>query len=65
MFWYRDRPHITAVAIELKESSSSVISLASFATEVPDPIESPTCAWFRAGASFVPSPVTATTSPLF
>ena len=39
------------------------MSLASFATEVPVPIESPTCAWFSAGASLVPSPVTATTSP--
>ena len=47
----------------LNESSSNVISLASLATEVPVPIESPTCAWFKAGASFVPSPVTATTAP--
>ena len=54
---------MTAVAILWKESSSSVISLASFATEVPVPIESPTCAWLRAGASLVPSPVTATTAP--
>ena len=38
-----------------------VISLASFATAVPSPIESPTWAAFRAGASLVPSPVTATT----
>ena len=40
------------------------MSLASLATEVPDPIESPTLAKLSAGASFVPSPVTATTSPL-
>ena len=40
------------------------MSLASFATDVPDPIESPTLAKFSAGASFVPSPVTATISPL-
>ena len=40
-----------------------VMSLASFATDVPSPIDSPTCAALRAGASFVPSPVTATTSP--
>ena len=39
------------------------MSLASLATEVPVPIESPTCAWLSAGASFVPSPVTATTAP--
>ena len=54
---------MTAVAIEANESSSSVMSLASFATEVPDPIERPTLAKLSAGASFVPSPVTATTSP--
>ena len=60
---YSERPHITAVAIEANESSSSVISLASLATDVPEPIESPTLAKFSAGASFVPSPVTATTSP--
>lgn len=63
IFLYRERPHITAVPILLKESSSNVMSLASLATEVPVPIESPTCAWFNAGASFVPSPVTATTAP--
>jgi len=38
---------------------------ASFATSVPViPIENPTSANLRAGASFVPSPVTATISPL-
>ena len=56
---------MTAVAILLNESSSKVISLASFATEVPVPIDNPTLAWFRAGASFVPSPVTATICPSF
>ena len=40
------------------------MSLASLATDVPEPIERPTLAKFSAGASFVPSPVTATTSPL-
>ena len=63
MLRYSERPHITAVAMLLNESSSSVMSLASLATEVPVPIDSPTCAKFSAGASFVPSPVTATTSP--
>ena len=53
---------MTAVAIEANESSSSVMSEASFATDVPEPIESPTLAKLSAGASFVPSPVTATTS---
>ena len=38
-----------------------VMSDASLATEVPSPIESPTCAALSAGASLVPSPVTATT----
>ena len=38
-----------------------VMSDASFATFVPSPIDKPTCAALRAGASFVPSPVTATT----
>ena len=47
----------------LKELSKIVMSLASFATAVPSPIESPTCAAFKAGASLVPSPVTATTAP--
>lgn len=60
---YNERPHMTAVPMLLNESSSNVISLASLATEVPVPIESPTCAWFSAGASLVPSPVTATTAP--
>ena len=65
MFLYNERPHITAVAMLWNESSSSVMSLASLATEVPVPIDRPTCAWFRAGASLVPSPVTATTAPFF
>ena len=60
MFWYTERPHITAEVILLNESSSKVMSLASLATEVPLPMDRPTCAWFKAGASFVPSPVTAT-----
>ena len=63
IFLYNERPHITAVPILLKESSNSVMSLASFATDVPVPIDNPTCAWFKAGASLVPSPVTATTAP--
>ena len=63
IFLYNERPHITAVPILLNESSSNVISLASLATDVPVPIDRPTCAWFKAGASLVPSPVTATTAP--
>ena len=56
------RPHFTAVIIELKLSSIKIISAASFATSDPlIPIANPTSAIFKAGASFVPSPVTATT----
>ena len=63
MLRYRLRPHITARAILAKELSRMVISLASLATLVPSPIDSPTWAAFSAGASFVPSPVTATICP--
>lgn len=53
------------MTIELKLSSSNIISAASFAIYVPAiPIENPTLAFFNAGASLVPSPVTATTYPL-
>lgn len=42
------------------------MSAAYFATSVPViPIAKPTSAFFRAGASLVPSPVTATTYPLY
>ena len=44
MFWYTERPHITAEVMLLNESSSNVMSLASLATEVPLPMDSPTCA---------------------
>ena len=45
-------------------SSSSTMSLASLATPVPEtPMAMPTSAFLRAGASLMPSPVTATTSP--
>ena len=47
--------------MEWNELSIMVISEASLATLVPSPIDNPTCAAFNAGASFVPSPVTATT----
>jgi len=47
--------------IEEKLSSSKIMSDALLATSVPEiPIEKPTLAFIRAGASFVPSPVTAT-----
>ena len=70
-------PHIIAFIIELKLSSSKIISLASLATYVPlkyyltfifiipaIPMAKPTSALFNAGASLVPSPVTATIFPL-
>jgi hypothetical protein len=48
--------------MDLKLSSKRMIDAASRATAVPDmPIAKPTSAFFSAGASFVPSPVTATT----
>ncbi len=59
---YTLRPHITATTMDLKLSSKRMIDAASRATAVPDmPIAKPTSAFFSAGASFVPSPVTATT----
>ena len=48
--------------MEEKLSSNRIIPAASFATSVPViPIAKPMSAFFNAGASFVPSPVTATT----
>ena len=57
-------PHLQAFTIEANESSRMIMSAACLATSVPViPIANPTSAFLRAGASFVPSPVTATTSP--
>nr|GLL41113.1 hypothetical protein PanWU01x14_004110 [Ipomoea trifida] len=54
------------VATEAKLSSRITISELSLATSVPwIPIESPISASFKAGASLVPSPVTATMWPFF
>lgn len=59
-------PHRTALTIDSKLSSSKMIAEASLATYVPFiPIAKPTSAFFKAGASLVPSPVTATTFPLY
>ena len=63
MLRYSERPHRMAVLMLANELSMMVMSLASLARAVPSPMESPTCAFFKAGASLVPSPVTATTSP--
>jgi hypothetical protein len=55
---------MTALTIELKLSSRRMIAAACRATSVPlIPIAKPTSALRSAGASFVPSPVTATTCP--
>mmetsp|Transcript_4355 Transcript_4355/g.13564 ORF Transcript_4355/g.13564 Transcript_4355/m.13564 type:complete len:216 (+) Transcript_4355:417-1064(+) len=59
------RPHETEATIELKLSSRMTMSDASLATSVPVmPIDRPTSDTLSAGASLVPSPVTATTSPI-
>ena len=59
------RPPRTAATIVAKLSSARTMSAASRATSVPVwPIAIPTSAWRRAGASFTPSPVAATTAPL-
>jgi hypothetical protein len=59
-------PHMQALTIEAKLSSMMIISAACLAISVPViPIAKPTSAFFKAGASLVPSPVTATTSPSY
>ena len=56
----------TALTIELKLLSIKIIAAASLATEVPlTPMAKPTSAFLNAGASLVPSPVTATMLPLY
>lgn len=51
------RPSSTAATMEEKLSSANTISEADFATAVPEPIAIPISAFFKAGASFTPSPV--------
>ena len=61
---YTFLPYLQAVTIELNESSNKTTSAASLAISVPlIPIANPTWACLRAGASLVPSPVTATMLP--
>mmetsp|Transcript_21595 Transcript_21595/g.43787 ORF Transcript_21595/g.43787 Transcript_21595/m.43787 type:complete len:290 (+) Transcript_21595:690-1559(+) len=61
MLSYTHRPHSTALTMETKLSSMMITSDAFFATSVPwMPMAKPTSAFLRAGASLVPSPVTAT-----
>mmetsp|Transcript_11196 Transcript_11196/g.46999 ORF Transcript_11196/g.46999 Transcript_11196/m.46999 type:complete len:661 (-) Transcript_11196:570-2552(-) len=64
MLWKTLRPQSTALAIDWMLSSRMTMSHASLAISVPAmPSANPTSASFSAGASFVPSPVTDTTSP--
>lgn len=59
-------PQSTAFTIDVKLSFNKMISAAYLATYVPVmPMANPTSAFLSAGASFVPSPVTATTSPRY
>mmetsp|Transcript_122122 Transcript_122122/g.182409 ORF Transcript_122122/g.182409 Transcript_122122/m.182409 type:complete len:300 (+) Transcript_122122:860-1759(+) len=61
MLSYTQRPHLTAATMDTKLSSMMMTSEAFFATSVPwMPIAKPTSAFLSAGASLVPSPVTAT-----
>ena len=55
-------PHFIAVTIDAKLSSKRMIPEASLAISVPViPMAKPISAFFKAGASLVPSPVIATT----
>ena len=57
------RPNFMALAMVLKLSSTKTKSEASLVTSVPEFKAMPISAYFKAGASFIPSPVTATASP--
>lgn len=57
-------PSSTPVTIEAKLSSSRIMSAACLETSEPAmPMATPMSAFFRAGESFTPSPVTATIAP--
>ena len=58
--WKKDELEYTCSGKIGKRIKSEV----PFATSVPDPKATPTSAFLRAGASLIPSPVIATTSPL-
>lgn len=59
---YTFLPYLRATIMDEKLSSKRMISQAPLATSVPViPIANPTSALVKAGASLVPSPVTATT----
>ena len=64
MFAYTPRPSRTAATMVVKLSSASTMSAAPLATSVPPrPMAQPMSAARRAGASLIPSPVMAATSP--
>ena len=57
-------PSSTPVTMEAKLSSSRIMSAACLETSEPAmPMATPMSAFFRAGESFTPSPVTATMAP--
>lgn len=59
-------PSSTPAIIEEKSSSNNIMSAESLATSEPViPIAIPISAYFIAGESFTPSPVTATMYPSF
>ena len=55
------RPNMTQATVLLKSSDRSTMLPASFAASDPEFIANPMSALYKAGASLVPSPVTATT----
>ena len=63
----KDRlPSLIAIVMVAKLSSNRIMSLACFATSVPlIPMEIPMSDFFRARASFTPSPVIATRESSF
>ena len=64
MFRYTFRPLATALIMVAKLSSVRIMEAASLDTSVPMiPMATPMSAFFRAGASFTPSPVMATILP--
>ena len=56
-------PNRIVFTILIKLLSNMIMSLVSFETSVPLPIAKPTSARFKAGASFIPSPVIPVTKP--
>ncbi len=66
IFRYTFLPFATALIIVAKLSSVKIMAAASLETSVPAfPIAIPMSAFFKAGASFTPSPVIAVMCPFF